>query len=288
MQSPRVPAAAEREPEVREAFPAEPDPWSPPRAFADADRWLAARGASEAFRRELIEAADAVPAPGKHPLDRVAEAIAARVRVAHLRRSPRATRVLALVGRTGVGKTSTLAKLAARFLASGRTVELASLDAKRLGAAAQLGSYAKLLGVRARVVPEDAPIDEAAVGVPGPEVVLLDTTGRLDSDVERLAALERALARGAGGGRLESLLVLPATLSPAAVRETVEAVQDLRIAGCVVTKVDETRRPVPVLEELVRLDLPIAFVTHGQDLARSLARATGEVFADLCLRGRTS
>lgn len=293
MQDPRRRVVAERDPEVRTAFPVPPgrsadEAWSPPRAFADADRWLAARGASEEFRRELIEAAASVSAPGRHPLDRIAEAIAARVRVAHLRRSPRATRVLALVGRTGVGKTSTLAKLGARFLAAGRSVSLASLDGKRVGATAQLGAYAKLLGVRARVVPEDAPIDETAVGVPGPEVVLLDTTGRLPRDVERLCQLERAMARGESGGTLESLLVLPATSSREAVRETVEAVQDLRFAGCIVTKVDETRTPVPVLEELVRLDLPIAFITNGQDLARSLARASGEVFADLCLRGRTS
>ena len=67
-----------------------------------------------------------------------------------------------------------------------------------------------------------------------------------------------------------------------------EAASVLPVGGCIVTKLDETRRPATVLEAICEENLPVAFLSAGSDLARDLVRATPEVFADLFLRGRAS
>lgn len=262
------------------------EPRSLPAGYEEVARRLRAHGAAEALVREVCcEAADHGQ-PELHPVDRVAQALGARFRIARLPMARGVSRVISLVGATGVGKTSSLIKLAARLMRTDRRIELATLDTRRVGAVEQLRAYGKLLGLPVHLVHADARLDAESLGLPGPELVLLDTTGRPAQDVPRLVELSRSLARSEAHIRHESLLVLPATASESALLEVAEACQDLCLCGVVITKTDETREPAAVLDLARELDLPIAFLSDGQDIGRDFHRARPEQLADLLIRGR--
>ena len=166
---------------------------------------------------------------------------------------------------------------------SGRRTGLVTLDAYRVGAVAQLEAYAELLGVPCRA-PRDAAQFVAGLGsLPVFDALLVDTTGAVERDRERLADLAARLPRAY---RLRSYLVLSAATDRAALERVTEACAGQELAGCVVTKLDETCTPAPVLEHVLERGLPVAFLSDGPDLAHDFHRPTPEHFADLFLRGR--
>lgn len=254
-----------------------------PAGFEEIARRLRAHGAADELVLEVCREAAEQGASDRHPIDRVAAALGARFRIAHLPAARGTSRVISFVGATGVGKTSSLVKLAARLLRGERRVELATLDTRRVGAVEQLRAYGKLLGVPVHLVHADDRLTPTALGLPGPEVVLLDTTGRPAQDAPRLQELSRGLGAGL---EHESLLVLPATANESALLEVAESCQDLRLIGVVITKVDETREPAPVLDLVRELGLPVAFLSDGQDIGRDFHRARPDHLADLLIRGR--
>lgn len=264
-----------------------PDPaQAPPPGYEEVARRLRARGASEELVREVCREAAERGRPDMHPVDRVVEALGARFRIARLPAARGVARVVSFVGATGVGKTTSLIKLAARLLRSDRRIELATLDTRRVGSVEQLRAYGRLLDVPVHLVHADARLDGAALGLPGPDLVLLDTTGRPAADAPRLAELTRSLTQGPPEVLHETLLVLPASANESALLEVTEACQDLRLAGVVVTKIDETREPAAVLDLVRELGLPVAFLSDGQDIGRDFHRARPEDLADLLIRGR--
>jgi flagellar biosynthesis protein FlhF len=257
------------------------------RAFEDdVARRLRKSGASP----QLIErVARAVSGEGgRHVIDRAAEALGRMFAIARLPRARGAGQVLAFAGPAGSGKTTSLSKLALRMVRAGRRVGLATLDTRRIGAVEGLRSLARLLG--APFFALRGADDLAAVAASGLELLLLDTTGRAAYDVRALAALRRALA--AARWATATHLVLPATSSRAALAELQRGFEPLlpegEPAGCVLTKLDETREPAPVLEHVLERGLPVAFLAHGPDLARHFVRAEPGRIADLLLRGRVA
>lgn len=250
-----------------------------------ADR-MAAAGASAAWIDRCLGAID--EESEEHPIDQVGRKIGESFGVARMPRTAGLTRVLALVGPTGCGKTTGLIKIGARLVRGGHPLRFASLDSRRVGAVEQLEAYAAALRVEARALTDDTPLDAETLGTRGCEVVLLDTTGRPEADCARLVELRRNLEASGGEAELATFLVLPATLERAALQSAISRFGDLRLAGCVITKLDETPEPAHVLEYVADLGLPIAFLSDGRDLGRSLHRATPEAFADLFLRGKLS
>lgn len=257
-----------------------------PAGFDEVRARLESTGCSTAWSRRLCELGVERQAEGDHPMDAVGLAIGDVARIASLPRQPGVTRVIAFVGNTGVGKTTGLVKLGARLVRSGRKVTLATLDSRRVGAVEQFRAYADLLGAGLRVLKSGQPLTGDALGVDGNDVVLLDTTGRPAEDGPQLVAFHDALDQGDRRVRLDTFLVMPATSSRASLREVTEAYADLPLAGCLITKLDETRTPAPVLEHAVELGLPFAFLSDGQDIGRNFQRATPELLADLLLLGR--
>jgi flagellar biosynthesis protein FlhF len=219
-------------------------------------------------------------------MDTIGAAIGSEARIARLPKAPGVTRVITFVGNTGVGKTTGLVKLGARLVKSKRVVSLATLDASRVGAVDQLRAYGRLLGSPLRILKSEDPLSPESLGVPGKDIVLLDTTGRAQSDPHRLVAFHDTLTTGNRMTRLDAFLVLSATSSRAALQEVSEAYGDLPLAGCVITKLDETRCPSPVIEHVTELGLPVAFLSNGQDIGRNFHRATPELLADMLLLGR--
>ena len=181
-----------------------------------------------------------------------------------------APRVIALVGPTGAGKTTTLAKLAIHREAFGpRRTALVTLDTYRAGAVAQLETYAHVARLPFDVVYDVADATRARERLREAEVILVDTPGRgpkgvAGDDPESWRAALDALAPD------EVHLVLPATIRPdiaEAVRERFDALPSTHaITHCVLTKLDEVPGEEGVSELAARLALPVRWVTDGQEI----------------------
>lgn len=260
---------------------------------ADIERYLERTGTSSSLTRQVLAAVARSGETGPFAIDAAARELASLVRIAPSPKVPRpagaAARslcALAFVGPTGVGKTTTLAKLASKLVRAGRRVGLATGDARRPGAVEQLGRYAKLLQVPLDVVrgPED--LDELVTRAKALDVLLLDTGGSSARDVPAVHAAGRALTSGHPRAALFTYLVVPATATRAALDLAGESFADAGPSAAIVTKLDETRAPAPVLEHVIDRALPIAFLCDGPDVASHLRRPSPDDVADLFLRGR--
>lgn len=183
--------------------------------------------------------------------------------------------VVAVLGPTGVGKTTTVAKLAARFaLRHGRhTVALVSTDNYRIGAQDQLRNFARILGVPVHTAGSAEDLETVIGDLADKRLVLVDTAGMSQRDM-RLAEQFRALS--ALGDRVRSYLVLSANTQLATLTETVRAYANARPAGCIVTKTDEATNLGAVLTVLLQQRLPVSFLGNGQRVPEDLTPARGD------------
>ena len=177
--------------------------------------------------------------------------------------------VVALVGPTGVGKTTTIAKLAAKFaLCHGhRSVALITTDNFRIGARDQLQTYGRILNVPVRPATNADEMDEALNLLGDRRLILIDTAGMAAAH-ERVAD-QCDFLRAAGRG-LTTLLTLSATTENAAVQRALRLFADFRPDACVLTKLDEAASLGGLLSALVQADLPMAFATDGQRVPEDL------------------
>ncbi len=177
--------------------------------------------------------------------------------------------VVALVGPTGVGKTTTIAKLAAKFaLCHGhRSVALITTDNFRIGARDQLQTYGRILNVPVRPATNAEEMDEALNLLGDRRLILIDTAGMAAAH-ERVAD-QCDVLRAAGRG-LTTLLTLSATTENAAVQRALRLFADFEPDACVLTKLDEAASLGGLLSALVQADLPIAFATDGQRVPEDL------------------
>jgi len=179
---------------------------------------------------------------------------------------------VALIGATGAGKTTTLAKLAVRWVLrhGPRELALVAADSVRIGAQDQLQSLGQLLGV-----PVYAPDGFAGLAVLLGQLgryrmVLIDTPGTSVRDPQ-LGARLAVLANSAS--RLESALVLPANTQAGAIDEAVRRFAPANPACCMLTKTDEAASLGGVLSVLIRARLPVAYVSGGQRVPEDLQPA---------------
>jgi flagellar biosynthesis protein FlhF len=180
--------------------------------------------------------------------------------------------VVALVGPTGVGKTTTIAKMAARFaLRHGhRNVALITTDNFRIGARDQLQTYARILNVPVRTATSRDEMDDALNMLGDRRLILVDTAGMATAH-ERVADQRETLA--AVGTGLRTLLTLSATTEPAAVQRAMRLFAEFRPDACVLTKLDEAASLGSLLSALIQAGLATAFVTDGQRVPEDLQAA---------------
>lgn len=180
--------------------------------------------------------------------------------------------VFALVGPTGVGKTTTIAKMAARFaLRHGhRSVALVTTDSFRIGARDQLQTYARILNVPVRTATSPEEMDAAMNTLGDRRLVLIDTAGMAGAH-ERVAD-QRETLQAAGRG-LKTLLTLSATTEAAAVQRALRLFAGFRPDACVLTKLDEAASLGGLLSALIHAGLETAFVTDGQRVPEDLQPA---------------
>jgi flagellar biosynthesis protein FlhF len=177
--------------------------------------------------------------------------------------------VVALVGPTGVGKTTTIAKIAARFaLRHGhRNVALITTDNFRIGARDQLQTYARILNVPVRTATDANEMREALTLLGDRRLILVDTAGMAAAH-ERIVDQCEILATA--GADLTTLLTLSATTEAAAVQRALRLFADFRPNACVLTKLDEAASLGSLLSALIQAGLPAAFVTDGQRVPEDL------------------
>jgi flagellar biosynthesis protein FlhF len=180
--------------------------------------------------------------------------------------------VVALVGSTGVGKTTTVAKLAARFaLRHGADqVALLTTDSFRVGAVEQLRTYARLMGVPVRVAGGREELRAALDDVSGRRLVLIDTAGMSQRDIRLSEQL--ALIRD-GAPVVRAYCVLSAAAQRPALEEVVSAFRGAPLEGCILTKLDEATSLGGALSVVAAHRLKVAYVSDGQRVPEDLRPA---------------
>jgi flagellar biosynthesis protein FlhF len=169
-------------------------------------------------------------------------------------------RMIACVGPTGVGKTTTLAKLAARaVLTLGRSVRVVSLDTFRVGAVEQWRRYAELIGFPFDIAQNPGTFHRVAHNHTE-DILLVDTAGRAAGDQQ--STLEGCVA-GLRGMSHEVLLVLPAWLRARDAERVVSTYSAPKITGVVITKLDETEQVGGVMHASMGSALPVTYLCNG-------------------------
>ena len=178
--------------------------------------------------------------------------------------------VYALVGPTGVGKTTTTAKLAARYVMKygAQKLGLISADSYRIGAQDQLRIYGRILGVPVHAVQDAGELHATLAAMRDKHLVLIDTIGVGQRD-ERVA--EQVALLGAPG--IKRLLLLNAACAGETLDDVVRAYAGAgatALAGCCISKLDEAVKPGTVLDAAIRHKLPLHFVSTGQRVPEDL------------------
>ena len=180
--------------------------------------------------------------------------------------------VLAVVGPTGVGKTTTIAKLAARFALrhGNRHIALISTDSYRIGAQEQLATYARILDVPIRMASNVEELNIALNAFAEKRLVLVDTAGMSMRDVrigEHLSLLS------SGNRPVRTFLALSAATQHAAMRQTIKSFSIAGPEAVILTKMDETASLGGAFAALVDSSLPVAYITDGQKVPEDIQLA---------------
>lgn len=177
--------------------------------------------------------------------------------------------VYAVIGPTGVGKTTTIAKLAARAaLQYGpESVGLVTTDTYRVAAREQLETYGQIMGVTVLEAADSQSLGEILTTLATRRLVLVDTAGMSQRDIRLQEQLGRLTTPD---GRVATLLALPANVEAGTLQEIVDAFRTARPVGCILTKTDETASLGGALSVLVRSGLPLAYVANGQQVPEDL------------------
>jgi len=180
--------------------------------------------------------------------------------------------VFALIGPTGVGKTTTIAKIAAQYAMRHwlDDVALISADAYRIGAKEHLAAFANIIGVKVHSASSSEELADTLNRLRSKKLVLIDTEGRSPRDRE---LANRLAAYGKHQDRVQFYLTLSAASQEAGLDEAVRQFHQVPLAGCIVTKVDEAAQLGCVLSTLIRHDLPAVWLSDGQRIPEDIHSA---------------
>ncbi|WP_148071877.1 flagellar biosynthesis protein FlhF [Bythopirellula goksoeyrii] len=192
-----------------------------------------------------------------------------------------AGKVIALVGPTGVGKTTTIAKLAANFrLRENKSVGLITVDTYRIAAVEQLRTYADIIDLPMEVVSTPREMREAVARMKSMDLILMDTAGRSPRDQVRIQELKSILSEANPD---EVFVVLSAVSGAKSLTTTAEKFASVGTTGIVVTKLDEAMALGNLLSIGQVSRLPISYVTDGQNVPDDIQVANSRKLAELIL-----
>ena len=191
--------------------------------------------------------------------------------------------VIALIGPTGVGKTTTVAKLAAEFsLRNSKRVALITIDTYRIAATEQLKTYADIIDVPLDVASTPEEYRDAIERFAEYDVILIDTAGRSQRDEDKMRELHEFFRMVRPD---EIHLVVSATASEAVMAQTIDRFRDFEIDRLIVTKLDEAIGFGVILTCLKKASARLSYFTTGQDVPDDIEVGCGAMLADLMLRG---
>ena len=179
--------------------------------------------------------------------------------------------VFAFVGPAGVGKTTTIAKIATRFVLEhgAENLALVTTDSYRIAGHEQLSTLGRILKVPVRVVTDQASLDHTLRSLSRKKLVLVDTAGLSHKDQvhqEQMAMIESM------GGNVQRWLVLSSTSQRRILDRAINEYKHLNLEGCILTKLDESASLGEALSVAIESQLPIAYITDGQNIPDDIAR----------------
>ena len=189
--------------------------------------------------------------------------------------------VYALVGATGVGKTTTTAKIAAAFAAKygANNLGLITLDAYRIGAHEQLRAYGRILGVPVHTAHDRASLEDLLDLLSAKKMVLIDTAGMAQRDARTRELLDMLSHRA-----IQKLLVVNAASQGETIEDVMIAYQASLCAGVVLSKMDEAVKLGPALDALIRHKLKVIGVANGQRVPEDWHRLSANALVHRALR----
>ena len=190
--------------------------------------------------------------------------------------------VLALIGPTGVGKTTSTAKLAAAFATKHGASQLGliTLDAYRVAAHEQLRTYGRILGVPVHTAHDRASLEDLLALLAGKKLVLIDTAGMAQRDVRTRELLDMLAHRS-----IHKLLVVNAAAQGETVEDVLLGYGVQHCAGVIVSKLDEAVKLGPALDALIRHRCKVVGVANGQRVPEDWHRLTAQALVQRALRG---
>ncbi|HEQ60633.1 MAG TPA: hypothetical protein ENN74_03390, partial [Firmicutes bacterium] len=257
-----------------------------PQAWTAVHRQLVDSGVEDALAREVTQELaqsslepERVFAEERLLVDSIAKSIRAEGGV---RLPEDGQKVVVLIGPTGVGKTTTLAKIAAGFLQQGRRVAFVTADTYRLAAVDQLQKYADIMGLCLETVYSPEEMARAIGRHSDKEMVFVDTAGRSQRDPGQM---EEVQAFVAACQPAEVHLLLSATTKREDLEEILERFSICAIDRLILTKVDESTCFGPLYSVVRKSPIPFSYITTGQNVPEDIEEATSEKIAKLICRG---
>ena len=193
--------------------------------------------------------------------------------------------VYALVGATGVGKTTTTAKIAAAFAAKygANNLGLITLDAYRIGAHEQLRAYGRILGVPVHTAHDRASLEDLLDLLSAKKMVLIDTAGMAQRDARTRELLDMLSHRS-----IKKLLVINAASQGETIEDVMISYHASVCAGIVLSKMDEAVKLGPALDAMIRHKLKVVGVANGQRVPEDWHRLSANALVHRALRASTS
>ncbi len=191
------------------------------------------------------------------------------------------TKIWSFIGPTGVGKTTTLAKIAAHFsLQFNKRITLITIDTYRIGAIEQLKTYARILRLPLEIAPGREELQEILQRNRHQDLLLIDTAGRNPYQPGQLEELKNFLTVDP---RVENHLVLSATTKDFDLAQIVQRFSLLPVRSYIFTKIDETEEFTSLFNQLLRYKRPVSYLTNGQRVPEDIELATKGKVASLVL-----
>ncbi|WP_366922978.1 flagellar biosynthesis protein FlhF [Metallumcola ferriviriculae] len=190
-------------------------------------------------------------------------------------------KIIAFVGPTGVGKTTTIAKLAAQYvLHHGQKVALATIDTYRIGAVEQLKTYSEIIGIPIEVAMTPHELKKIITNHSDKDVILVDTAGRSSKNTMQVMELRNFLEQIKPA---EVCLVLSCTTRAKDLLRIVEDFRQVDYTSLIFTKVDETETLGSILNIVQHTDLPVRYIANGQNVPDDIEAVEPQRLARLIL-----
>jgi len=192
--------------------------------------------------------------------------------------------IMAFIGPTGVGKTTTLAKLVAQFaLFRNKKVALLTIDTYRIGAVEQLKTYSEIIGVPLDIVNTPEELKDSLQRHRDKEVIFIDTAGRSTKNKEQVLELQRFI--DTIPERRDIFLTLSATTKGKDLCKIIEEYRRLKFNKLIITKIDETMNLGCIVNVADQAGMPVVYITDGQNVPDDIDELCPEKAAEMVLRG---